>query len=194
MTIRSAIERAIDGGYVYPVHDCSLCDQPAFHKFWYGHGEPTGDAWGDAYTPKGSGYTCKDCDVQIGQEYAGEKVWKRTSDLPQHAGLREREIRKRLSNADILLDPLFWESLGKAMMCKCESHETPEEDRQCRNREYSWNRLVCRTCGLNREDCICPYGMHLPILGYMFFWHRFVDHIAAGKSTEEFFSNLDNRR
>lgn len=54
-----------------------------------------------------------------------------------------------------LLDPLFWQSLGKALGWKIEnsSHQ--------------------------------PYG-----IGWIYYWHRFVDFLAEGKSAEDFFKEL----
>jgi hypothetical protein len=88
------------------------------------------------------------------------------------------------------LDLESWRSLGKSFKCRCESHESAEEDNRCRKREHVWNGLVCRTCGLDRENCPCPYGMHIPLVGYEFFWHRLIGHLANRKTAESFFESL----
>lgn len=62
----------------------------------------------------------------------------------------------------ILLDPLFWQSLGKAM---------------------GWeDEKVCPTCWKK----IVPTAT-----GWMCYWHRFIDHIAEWKDAESFFDSLD---
>ena len=60
------------------------------------------------------------------------------------------------STNDIFLDPLFWQSLGKAM---------------------EWNPNI-------------GHDMDLKI-NWRYKWHRFIDHLADGKSIESFFENLN---
>jgi len=81
----------------------------------------------------------------------------------------------------ILLDPLFWQSLGKAL---------------------GWGRLHCDSCGefakpvREKEsdpeywrDCCSKkkldYGK-----SFVAHWHRFIDHIAQGGDCESFFKEL----
>ena len=83
------------------LESCDNCEAKGYGKAWYGKGQATGDAWGDAYRPTGSVVFCEDCkgDFEIGKEWEGERIWKRTSDLPQHKGIRINSIkRKSLEN------------------------------------------------------------------------------------------------
>lgn len=64
----------------------------------------------------------------------------------------------------ILLDPLFWQGLGKSLGCKSTG--------------------LFRTC-----LCIDTHGAH-EIGEWEIFWHRFIDHLAEGKDIESFFSEL----
>lgn len=57
----------------------------------------------------------------------------------------------------ILLDPLFWQSLGKAM-----GWEDVELWKQNKASLFDWN----------------------------YQWHRFIDHLAEGKSIESYFSQF----
>ena len=82
---------------------------------------------------------------------------------------------------EILLDPSFWQSLGDAL---------------------GWGHIFCRSCGKlgehvdNWESAHWPWkkccdGQRMdyhpsPIL----YWHRFIDHLADGKTTEEFFTDF----
>lgn len=64
---------------------------------------------------------------------------------------------RRCSN-NFFLNPLFWQSLGKALgWCY---HEPAF------------------------ENCVCTGQT----IGY--YWHRFIDHLAEGKSAEDFFTEL----
>lgn len=62
----------------------------------------------------------------------------------------------------ICSDPLFWQSLGKAM---------------------GW--------GKNREIQTPRLGSNVKIKGEWFhYWHRLIDHLAEGRSIESFFEEL----
>lgn len=71
--------------------------------------------------------------------------------LGQHIHTFPREIG--------FLDPLFWQSLGKAM---------------------GW-KDVGETYGL-------PVSM--ASIGWLYHWHRFIDHLAEGEDAESFFEKL----
>ncbi len=60
-----------------------------------------------------------------------------------------------------LLDPLFWQSLGKSLGW--------EDEKNC---PVCWRKMV------------------ITGTGWMCHWHRFIDHLASGKDAEEFFNNL----
>jgi hypothetical protein len=64
-----------------------------------------------------------------------------------------------------LLDPLFWQALGKAKGWSEKDFFLPD----------------CEGCGMPQEQ-LNPWWRHV--------WHCFIDHLAEGKSAEEFFDNL----
>lgn len=66
----------------------------------------------------------------------------------------------------ILLDPLFWQALGKSL--------------GWRGNYDSYKR--------NRTTKIL--GEYKPI--HQFHWHRFIDHLAEGKNVDDFFNKLLN--
>lgn len=69
------------------------------------------------------------------------------------------------------LDPVWWQCLGKSL---------------------GWPANMCTTCGEpNKENCCecCNW-----ISGWQFFWHRFIDHLADGKSPNDFFTQLTQEK
>ncbi len=75
----------------------------------------------------------------------------------------------------IFLDPLFWQSLGKAM---------------------EWEK-GCSGCGRMRKEPGFPECVKTGRVshdneedGWKIKWHRFIDHLADGKDAESFFENL----
>lgn len=75
-----------------------------------------------------------------------------------------------------LLDPLFWQSLGNSLGW-AESQEP----------------YACKSCGVigvmdlnHMSDCPIKYRK----LYWRVYWHRFIDHLASNKSTEDFFKDL----
>lgn len=78
----------------------------------------------------------------------------------------------------MLLDPAFWQALGKAEGCEvqawcCPIHEIISE-------KFVTYEECCDLCGNN----VAVKKI------YMFYWHRFIDHIAEGKSVDDFFNQL----
>ena len=69
--------------------------------------------------------------------------------------------------AVFLLDPLFWQSLGKAMGWE---------------KQYEEDAQDCTGEGCSHET----WGEEKWILE----WHRFIDHLAEGKDIESFFETL----
>lgn len=94
-------------------------------------------------------------------------------------GMRGYVIPKEV----ILLDPLFWQSLGKAL---------------------GWNKGFetgyCQLCGepmLDGEEMFKLHGYSgnctkppRVLTEWKTEWHRFIDHLAEGKDPEEFFNGL----
>lgn len=60
-----------------------------------------------------------------------------------------------------LLDPLFWQALGKAL---------------------EWDRLLEGRKWGDKESVPDPFWIRK--------WHRFIDHLATGKDAESFFQEL----
>lgn len=86
---------------------------------------------------------------------------------------------------DFLLDPLFWQCLGKAM---------------------GWEKYVCDECGstLQATTSISTYRRlcsensdHWDNGGseesYKYYWYSLIDHIADGGDIDTFFNNLINK-
>jgi len=66
------------------------------------------------------------------------------------------------------LDPLFWQSLGKAMGCPTD---------------------ICKNCGeVNR--CLCGGEAFVP--GWEYNWLLFIHHLASGKDAESFFETFQS--
>lgn len=63
---------------------------------------------------------------------------------------------------EIILDPLFWTALGKAMQ---------------------WGAEVDAILGTKQR-------FHPPQITWLFHWHRLIDHLAKGKDIESFFERL----
>lgn len=88
-----------------------------------------------------------------------EGGWKKTPKHCRYDGVNHNAVCIEI----VLLDPDFWQSLGKAM---------------------GWGKLCdpyCRT----------PECSDCDELGWREQWHKFIDHLADGKSIESFFETLD---
>lgn len=64
-----------------------------------------------------------------------------------------------VENGDVLLDPLFWQALGKV-----------------------------RKWGVS-NSILTDFG-EVYTSGYLYYWHRFIEHLASGKDAESFFKEL----
>jgi hypothetical protein len=73
----------------------------------------------------------------------------------------------RIPNDSPFLDPSFWQSLGKAMGIS--DHVNPLH--------RVGKKITCVVCCRNEE-------------AWKDMWHRFIDHLVAGESAEEFFAEL----
>lgn len=71
--------------------------------------------------------------------------------------------RKKAFACMILLDPAFWQALGKA-----EGWPTAEREEMR---------------GIEPNDVSAAFG-------WLKYWHRFLDHLASGKSADEFFEEI----
>lgn len=85
--------------------------------------------------------------------------------------------RHKISNIvfeTLLLDPLFWQALGK---------------------QQGWN-FHCEVCGWEKEKndnhwyCKQCERMETFNIGWLHHWHSFIDHIANGGDIDDFFNNL----
>ncbi len=109
------------------------------------------------------------------------------------------EIMSDFAN-EALLDPLFWQALGKALgwghCLNCgDSGEVPigenrvtldmaidAGDRSLEGTLHSVEMGQCEVCGGTQSG------------DYLYHWHRFIDHLAEGKDAESFFSSLLNEK
>lgn len=78
----------------------------------------------------------------------------------------------------ILLDPAFWQALGKAM---------------------GWGKFIWKTASINCNACKAVTGGSCGTHGdsiqgsgqrWLYEWHLCIDHLAEGKSADEFFLSL----
>lgn len=77
------------------------------------------------------------------------------------------------SISSTLLDPLFWQCLGKRLGW------------------MTW--AVCMNCGvkvLMFRECDCEDIEPEPQMGWEWYWHKFIHHLAEGKSIDSFFEDL----
>ena len=74
------------------------------------------------------------------------------------------------------LNPQFWQCLMKNLN---------------KDRAIPWE-LVCEDCGTTTSDCECQMSgrgaRRIPLWKYQ--WHSFIDHLASGKTVEDYFKNL----
>lgn len=84
--------------------------------------------------------------------------------------LKSEKFKKDLYK--ILLDPLFWQCLGKSL---------------------GWGKMFCLIC-LRKEPelnkCNCRGQVYDVSATWKYHWHRFIDHLTEGKSPDEFFNQL----
>lgn len=81
-----------------------------------------------------------------------------------------------------LLDPLFWQALGKSLGWKESRHELFTDGS---------GAYYCRFCGQNFPELKCIIGIECPkAKPYLYYWHHFIDHLAEEKDSELFFKEL----
>lgn len=109
----------------------------------------------------------KDAVEKGGWIYLGEHVPYIPEDLkaPGIAQFTlEDGINFLITKEQALLDPAFWQALGKAWGWAI--HKTP---------------CGCDECSPSIVDRKTGWNVH---------WHRLIDHLASGKSVEDFFATL----
>lgn len=82
----------------------------------------------------------------------------------------------------VLLDPLFWQALGKALGWKDEEPAFIASGRQ-------------KTMGPSYEDPevwteFIDYKENNNLEVWLYHWHRFIDYLAEGKDADSFFKEL----
>lgn len=101
----------------------------------------------------------------------------------------------RISYSKSLLDPLFWQSLGKAEGWGQRIYKTDTGE--------EWGKRICLHCGVDcnyqpQKESGCNH-VHYPeacqecskkAVTWKDYWHRFIDHIAEGKDVDSFFKAL----
>jgi len=87
-----------------------------------------------------------------------------------------RELAEMYVRQSALLDPSFWQALGKAM---------------------GWDGLMCKNChfdagadwGHQIDGCIDCIG-RVPQEVATYHWHRLIDHLSEGKDVDSYFAGL----
>ena len=74
-----------------------------------------------------------------------------------------------------LLDPLFWESYGKSLKWNMTNKFQPGD------RNTEWNYVSDSIC---QQMLVCDKSP-------AFYWHKFIDHLALGKTIESYFENIN---
>ena len=88
----------------------------------------------------------------------------------------EAKYLENLQDASVLLQPIFWQSLGKSL----------EWD----SADYGICSITREKCELNPvflADCLCHREGTVSWRSEL---HRFIDHLADGKPVEDFFKEL----
>ena len=99
-----------------------------------------------------------------------------------HADLHFLQALPEYARCQLWLDPLFWQSLGKAQGW-VDIHGNPlRMCRGCRRESVPNTVGSCNYCGEN------AYG-NFPYM-WQGYWHRFIDHLATGGDPETFFRDL----
>lgn len=83
----------------------------------------------------------------------------------------------------VLLDPLFWQALGKAMGWEDECDKCGTIQSVIDHEVAEYNESVCKL--------INGFGdKHIMFLRWKSVWHNFIDHLAEGGDVEAFFNQL----
>lgn len=115
--------------------------------------------------------------IEGGYELLGWEAHEDQIKYDHNLSQEQKEVEmKRLNLFTIkqsALDPLFWQSLGKALGWK----------------DYETCRYGCQW-DFDGEGCShdLPPTVRSPF--WRWNWHRFIDHLAEGKEVEEFFNQL----
>ena len=132
MTIQQAVEKAIEGGYMKA-------------KDYFG------------YIPS----VVKEVHYNKPEKlHQGHNFFERTSGSFHFGSAKKYSFS--ISVNEIFLEPLFWQSLGKAM---------------------GWERMT-------ELDTFAASGLRHAQETWLYQWHRFIDHLASGKDAESFFEGL----
>ena len=79
----------------------------------------------------------------------------------------------------ILLDPAFWQGLGKAQRWPAFFHRgTPASEK------------ILTWCKKREAETGETYLGQVLTPGWLYYWHRFIDHLADNKDPASFFSSL----
>ena len=151
MTIQQAVEKAIEGGYM-KAKDYFGYIPSVFKEVHYNKPEKL---------------------------HQGHNFFERTSGSFHFGSAKKYSFS--ISVNEIFLDPLFWQSLGKAM---------------------GWDRKMVVRRGMVIGNFMCEdkgqirfegpeMGCGMDYLNpWVYYWHRFIDHLAEGKDAESFFEAI----
>lgn len=100
-----------------------------------------------------------------------------------------------LNKYKMLMLPNFWQSLGKAEgwskeICVYDGSKEVKSGKDVNTPngpgEYYSNCAVCGADWMSKEE----FEEGNAISGWLYHWHKFIDHIAEGKDIDSFFNNL----
>lgn len=84
---------------------------------------------------------------------------------------------KNVSWQFITTQPLFWQSLGKALGWKFSLY-------------HRWVNQKCTDCKADMKDTPLRDTCFSRSPEWKYHWHRFINHLAEGKEVDEFFKEL----
>lgn len=100
---------------------------------------------------------------------------------------------RRYYFSDMVLDPLFWQALGKGLGWEpwrlyrngmATSKDYPEHEK------HRWVK--------ENSEKIGVFDINSPVMSWQRVWiaewHRFIDHLAEGKDIQNFFTNLTDNK
>lgn len=113
--------------------------------------------------------------IEAGYKAPFGKPYKTNHYRTKPEGLNLTAISQDLNIHAVLLDPAFWQALGKAMGWLTEGHQ------------WSTGGQRCDCCGAWDDDMTPPGAYDYC---WKYHWHLFIDYLSEGKDPETFFNQL----
>jgi len=130
--------------------------------------------------------------VESGYDAPVLKVVAHFKEEQKYADVMTEVMMVRNVYPAIFLDPLFWQSLGKAMGWGCYHDKgytgMMSDINSTREETYYWWVCSFGECPFSTKR-LKEYG-EKPKTNWKKEWHRFIDHLAEGKDAESFFETL----